>query len=91
MKHDKIHIGQSKNQANKRFYCHRYDMKKATEIPSDSEKFGTEVSEQFTSSPHDTKDMQVHVLDNNPKWKKPGRLALGGLLLVNLKRQNKMD
>ena len=58
-------------------------MKKATEIPSGNEEGGTELSEQFTSSPHDVKDMRVYILDHNPKWKKTERLVLArGLLYV---------
>ena len=85
MKHNKIHIGQTKNQANRRFCGHRYDMKKATEIPSSSEKGGTELSEHFTSSPHDAKDMRVHILDDNPKWKKAERLVLEAYSMCKLK------
>ena len=54
LKHSKIY---NKNQAN-RFCGHRYDTKKDTEIPSGSEKGGTELSEHFTSSPHDAKEMR---------------------------------
>ena len=50
LKHNKIYIGYTKGQANKRFCGYRYDMKKATEIPSDSKEGGTELSEHFTSS-----------------------------------------
>ena len=57
LKHNKIYIGQTKNQANRRFCGHRYDMKKATEISFGREESGTGLFEHFTSSPHDAKDM----------------------------------
>ena len=60
LKHNNIYIGQTKNQANRRFCGHRYGMKKATEIPSGSEEGGTELSDHFTLSPHSVKDMRVH-------------------------------
>ena len=85
MKHNKIYIGHTKNQANRRFCGHRYDIKKATEIPSGSEEGGTELSEHFTSSPHDAKDMRVHILGQNPKWKKTERLVLEDYYMCKLK------
>ena len=85
LKHNKIYIGQTKNQANRRFCSHRYDMKKATEIPFGSEESGTELSEHFTSSPHDAKDMRVHILDDKPKWKKIERLVLEDYYMCKLK------
>ena len=57
LKHNKIYIGHTKYQANRRFCGHRSDMKKAAEIPCGSKEGGTELSEHFTSSPHDAKDM----------------------------------
>ena len=57
------YIGHTKYQANRRFFGYRYDMKKATEIPSGSAEGGTELSEHFTSSRHDVKDMRV-LLEN---------------------------
>ena len=51
-------------------------MKTATEISFGSEESGTELSEHFTSSPHDAKDTRVHILDHNPKWTKIERLVL---------------
>ena len=60
-------------------------MKKATEIPSSSEGGGTELSEHFTSSLHDAKDMRVHILDHNPKWKKTERFVLEYYYMCKLK------
>ena len=85
LKHNKIYIGQTTNQANRRFCGHRYDMKKATEISFGSEESGTELSEHFTSSPHDAKNMRVHILDHNPKWKKIERLVLEDYYMCKLK------
>ena len=85
LKHNKIYIGQTKNQANRRICIHRCDMKKATEIYFGSEESRTELSEHFTSSPHDAKDMQVHILDHNPKWKKIERLVLEDYHMCKLK------
>ena len=84
LKHNKIYIGHIKNQANRRFCGHRYDMKKATEIPAGGEEGGTELFERFTSSPHDVKDMQVHTLDHNSKWKKTERLVLEDYYMCKL-------
>ena len=60
-------------------------MKKATEIGSGSEEGGTELSEHFTSSPHDAKDMRVHLVAHNPKWKKTERLVLQDYYMCKLK------
>ena len=38
-------------------------MKKTTEILYSSEESGTELLDHFTLSPHDTKDIQVHILE----------------------------
>ena len=85
MKHNKIYIGQINNQPNRRLCGHRYDLKKATEISFGSEESGTELSEHFTLSPHNAKDMQVHILDHNPKWKKIERLVLEDYCMCKLK------
>ena len=60
-------------------------MKKPTEIPFGSKESGTELSDHFTSFPHDAKDMRVHILDHNPKWKKIERLVLEDYYMCKLK------
>ena len=85
LKHNKISIGQIKNEANRRYCGHRYDMKKAIEIPFGSKESGIELSEHFTSSPHDAKDMRVQMLDHNLKWKKLDRLVLEHYYICKLK------
>ena len=60
-------------------------MKKATEISFGSEEGGTELSERLTSSPHDAKDMRVHILDHNPKWRKIERLVFENYYMCKLK------
>ena len=59
----KIYIRSTKNDAIRRFCGHRYDMKKTTEILYSSEESGTELSDHFTLSLHDTKDIQLHILE----------------------------
>ena len=63
-KHKKLHIGQSKNQVNRRFCGYRCDIKKLISDTSDGEVRGTELSEHFSSSPHSPKDLRVRILDN---------------------------
>ena len=60
-------------------------MKKATEIPSGSEKDGTDLSGYFISSPNEVKDMPVHILNHNPKWKKTERLVLEDYYMCKFK------
>ena len=57
-------------------FLHRYEMKKVTVIPSSSKEIGQELSVHFIWSPHGTKDVRVHILDNNPKRKKTERHLL---------------
>ena len=85
LKHNNIYIGQTKNQANRRFCGHRYGMKKATEIPSSSEEGGTELSDHFTLSPHSVKDMRVHKLCHDPNWKKTETLVSEDYYMCKLK------
>ena len=64
--------------------CGCHCTNKATDICFGSKESGTELSEHFTSSAHDTKDMRVHILDNNPKWKKIERLLLEDYYMCKL-------
>ena len=59
VRHKKIHIGQSKNQLNKRFCCHRYDIKMALNNPNSTDIGGTELSDDFAKTPHSAGDLTL--------------------------------
>ena len=67
VRHKKIYIGQSKNQLNKRFCGHRYDIKKALNNPNSTDIGGTELSDHFAKTPHGAGDLRVRVLNSSEK------------------------
>ena len=76
VRHKKIYIGQSKNQLNKRFCGHRYDIKKVLNNPNSTDIGGTELSEHFAKTRHGAGDLRVWVLDSSEKWNEVDRLTL---------------
>ena len=84
-KHRKLYIGQSKNQVNRRFCGHRSDIKKLISNTSGGDVGGTELSEQFSSSPISPEDLRVRILDNNPKWRDIDQLTMEDYYICKLK------
>ena len=84
-KHKKLYIGQSKNQVNRRFCGHRSDIKKLISNTSGGDIGETELSEQFSSSPHSPEDLRVRILDNNPKWRDIDQLTMEDYYICTLK------
>ena len=85
VRHKKIYIGQSKNQLNKRFCGHRYDIIKALNNPNSTDIGGTELSDHFAKTPHGAGDLRVRVLDSNEKWNEVDRLTMEDFYMSKLK------
>ena len=85
VRHKKIYIGQNKNQLNKRFCGHRYDIKKALNNPNSTDIGDTELSDHFAKTPHGAGDLRVRVLDSSEKWNEVDRLTMEDFYMSELK------
>ena len=85
VRHKKIYIGQRKNQLNKRFCGHRYDIKEALNNSNSTDIGGTELSDHFAKTPHGAGDLRVRVLDSSEKWNEVDRLTMEDFYMSKLK------